>query len=59
MYAESKQFAASDEDDMLRIFSALKEAKVIITRLARAVCLKNFPHKVVNRIKTVAPVSHC
>ena len=34
VYAESKQFAASDEDDMLRIFSALKEAKVIITRLA-------------------------
>ena len=34
IYAVSKQFAASDEDDIVRIFSILSEAKVIITRLA-------------------------
>jgi hypothetical protein len=34
VYAESKQYAASDEDDLLHIFSILSEAKAVITRLA-------------------------
>jgi hypothetical protein len=34
IYAESKQYAASDDDDILNIYSILCEAKVIITRLA-------------------------
>jgi hypothetical protein len=34
MYAESDEYSASDKDDMLEIFAALREAKAIITRLA-------------------------
>jgi hypothetical protein len=33
-YAESKQYAASDDDDILNMYSILREAQAIITRLA-------------------------